>query len=110
MLPPNLADGWKQRWEFSGEYEHIVGHPERPILEEPRRLSWRECALIQTFPRDFEPSGNLEKKFEQIGNAVPPRLAEAVAQHLLSGTGLSSRKPAPNGFGPPEEAPVQLSL
>jgi DNA (cytosine-5)-methyltransferase 1 len=86
----NLADGWKQKWRFSGEYEHIVGHPDRPILEEPRRLSWRECALIQTFPRDFEPVGNIESKFTQIGNAVPPDLAEIIIGHLLSGDGLIS--------------------
>lgn len=89
----DLANGWKQRWDFSGEYEHTIGHPERPILDEPRRLSWRECALIQTFPGGFEPSGDLERKFEQIGNAVPPRLAEAVIQPLISGTGLSPWEP-----------------
>ena len=86
----NLQDGWKQRWDFSGEYEHTEGHPERPVLEEPRRLSWREAALIQTFPHDFEPEGNLMKKFEQIGNAVPPRLARIVLEPLVTGTGLQS--------------------
>lgn len=89
----DLANGWKQRWDFSGEYEHIIGHLERPVLEEPRRLSWRECALIQTFPRVFEPAGDLERKFEQIGNAVPPKLAEAVIQPLINGTGLSPWEP-----------------
>lgn len=84
----NLADGWKQRWDFSGEYEHIVGHPERPKLKEPRRLSWRECARIQTFPHDFEPHGDVESKFEQIGNAVPPLLAKVLVEHLLSERGL----------------------
>ena len=88
MLWSDLANGWKQKWEFSGEYEHIVGHPERPILEEPRRLSWRECALIQTFPRDFEPYGKLEKKFEQIGNAVPPELFRQIVSPIVNGNGL----------------------
>ena len=84
----NLADGWKQRWDFSDEYEHIAGHFERPILEIPRRLSWREIARIQTLPRDFEPTGNVMSKFNQIGNAVPPRLAEILIGHLISGKGL----------------------
>lgn len=89
----DLDNGWKQRWDFSDEYEHIVGHPERPVLDEPRRLSWRECALIQTFPPDFEPSGRLEKKFEQIGNAVPPVLAEAVLKPLINETALFPAAP-----------------
>jgi DNA (cytosine-5)-methyltransferase 1 len=91
----NLADGWKQRWDFSGEFEHIIDHPERPTLDEPRRLSWREAALIQSFPAGFEVLADetkakaLEKKFEQIGNAVPPQLAEAILAPLISGEALA---------------------
>ena len=88
MVWSNLADGFKQKWAFSGEYEHTQGNPERMVLAEPRRLSWREAALIQSFPADFEPSGGLMSKFEQIGNAVPPALMEAVVAPLASGAGL----------------------
>ena len=88
MIWSNLADGFKQKWDFSEEYEHLAFDPSLPVLENPRRLSWREAAAIQTFPPGFEPSGNLEKKFTQIGNAVPPKLMEAVLQGLTSGTGL----------------------
>lgn len=84
----NLQDGWKQKWEFSDQYEHIENQPDRPILKEARRLSWRECARIQTFPHDFEPIGKVESKFTQIGNAVPPLLAKAVFEQLLSAKGL----------------------
>jgi len=84
----NLQDGFKQRWDFSDEFEHLEADPTRPILETPRRLSWRECARIQTFPHGFEPIGDVESKFQQIGNAVPPMLAYAVFKHLLSGDGL----------------------
>ncbi|WP_221048059.1 DNA cytosine methyltransferase [Methylogaea oryzae] len=86
----NLADGWKQKWDFSDEYEHTRNHPERPVLQTPRRLSWRECARIQTFPKGFEPEGGVESKFKQIGNAVPPLLAKVVLEHLISGKGLVS--------------------
>lgn len=86
----NLADGWKQRWDFSDEYEHLAVDPTRPKLEKPRRLSWRECARIQTFTPDFEPIGDTESKFTQIGNAVPPLFAEAIFRHLFSGAGLIS--------------------
>jgi DNA (cytosine-5)-methyltransferase 1 len=84
----NLADGYKQKWEFSGQYEHLEADPARPTLEVPRRLSWRECAAIQTFPKDFEPTGKLEHKFEQIGNAIPPQLFEKMFQGLIDGTAL----------------------
>jgi DNA (cytosine-5)-methyltransferase 1 len=78
----------EQRWDFSGEYEHIKENPNRPVLKEPRRLSWRECAAIQTFPDGFEPVGDLKSKFNQIGNAVPPLLAEIIVGQLLTGAGL----------------------
>ena len=45
-----------------------------------RRLSWREAAAIQTFPSNIEFCGSLDSKYKQIGNAVPVRLAEAVAR------------------------------
>jgi DNA (cytosine-5)-methyltransferase 1 len=88
----NLADGWKQRWDFTDEYEHLIADADRPKLEKPRRLSWRECARIQTFANDFEPFGDTESKFTQIGNAVPPKLAEALFTHLFSGAGLKIHK------------------
>ncbi len=48
-----------------------------------RRLAPRECAAIQTFPRDWEFAGNAASQYRQIGNAVPPVLAEAVGRRLL---------------------------
>lgn len=86
----DLADGWKQRWDFSEEYEHLETDPTRPKLEQARRLSWRECARIQTFPHGFEPVGDIASKFTQIGNAVPPKLAETIFRHLFSGAGLKT--------------------
>jgi len=44
-----------------------------------RRLSWQECAAIQTFPTDMEFVGDLTSKYKQIGNAVPVNLAEQMA-------------------------------
>lgn len=45
-----------------------------------RRLSVRECAIIQTFPEDFIFSGNsLGIMHKQIGNAVPVLLAKQIA-------------------------------
>ncbi|PPK82783.1 DNA (cytosine-5)-methyltransferase 1 [Lacrimispora xylanisolvens] len=47
-----------------------------------RRLSWREAAAIQTFPKDLEFYGDLTSKYKQIGNAVPVTLGEYVANEL----------------------------
>ena len=47
-----------------------------------RRLSWREAAAIQTFPPDLEFSGDLTSIYKQIGNAVPVKLAEFVANYI----------------------------
>ena len=47
-----------------------------------RRLSWREAAVIQTFPKDMEFFGDLTSIYKQIGNAVPVRLAEFVANSI----------------------------
>ena len=69
-------------------------HPSSPSMEKlgpdnwifgngkTRRLSWREAAAIQTFPKDLEFQGNLTSIYQQIGNAVPVKLAEAVATQL----------------------------
>jgi len=58
----------------------------------PRSLSVRECARLQTFPDHFHflgkrTSGGIRRREEvpqytQVGNAVPPRLAEALGVHL----------------------------
>lgn len=47
-----------------------------------RRFSWQETAAIQTFPQDINFSGNLTSKYKQIGNAVPVKLAEVIAEDL----------------------------
>ncbi len=47
-----------------------------------RRMSVRECARIQTFPDSFEFLSTMEENYKMIGNAVPVKLAEAVATQL----------------------------
>lgn len=90
----NLADGSKQRWRFTGRFEHLASDPSRPTLSRPRRLSWRECALLQTFRPDFEPPGSLMRKYELIGNAVPPRLSKVLLEPLVNGAALKENQPS----------------
>lgn len=49
---------------------------------EPRGLSPREAARIQTFPDDFVFYGAQNSWFAQIGNAVPPKLAFAIGREI----------------------------
>ena len=93
MIDSNLADGWKQSWGFTKRYDHVDGHSERPRLKNPRRLTWRECAAIQTFPKEFEPVGSLQSKYKQIGNAVPPTLMEAIVRGITDGSSLQPQPP-----------------
>jgi DNA (cytosine-5)-methyltransferase 1 len=53
-----------------------------PLLEAPsrlRRLTVEEAAILQTFRKGWQFTGSQSARFRQIGNAVPPRLAYAVA-------------------------------
>lgn len=47
-----------------------------------RPISVREAARLQSFPDGFRFSGTMNPAFRQIGNAVPPLLAQAVAEAL----------------------------
>jgi DNA (cytosine-5)-methyltransferase 1 len=48
-----------------------------------RVISAREMARLQTFPDDFIFSGSMKKAMWQIGNAVPPMLAQRIGQALI---------------------------
>mgnify|MGYP002379460238 CR=1 FL=1 len=47
-----------------------------------RRLTVDECLAIQTFPPNYKMAGSTSALFRQIGNAVPARLAAAVAKSV----------------------------
>lgn len=47
-----------------------------------RAVSIREAARLQTFPDSFVFCGTKDSQYQQVGNAVPPILAKAVAEHL----------------------------
>ncbi|HDU8545628.1 TPA: DNA cytosine methyltransferase [Morganella morganii] len=54
------------------------GHP-----TQNRALSLREAACLQTFPMDYLFTGSLQSRARQIGNAVPPKMSEAIAKQII---------------------------
>ncbi len=55
----------------------ILPHPDGK-----RRMTCRELATIQSFPLDYVFVGGISSVCRQIGNAVPPMLAKAVAEQF----------------------------
>jgi DNA (cytosine-5)-methyltransferase 1 len=91
-------------WDKEGPNLTITSLPDDFVhFEQPRSLTVRECARIQTFPdwyrfvgprtvgglrragnpqnREF---GRVVPRYTQIGNAVPVDLARAIGRHLAA--------------------------
>lgn len=66
---PDMVKLGKDKWHFG----------DKGIT---RRLSYKEAAAIQTFPKDMVFCGDLTSKYRQIGNAVPCELACVVGVEL----------------------------
>ena len=65
----HLQEGGKATWDIP--QEHLC------------RLSTGEAAALQTFPVDYPWQGSTSSQFRQIGNAVPPALAAAIAREIV---------------------------
>ena len=59
-----------------------AGHHISQTDGHPVRLTVEQLAALQAFPRDFEFSGTKTQQHRQVGNAVPPPLAEAVGRSI----------------------------
>ena len=63
-----------------------------------RRLTIEECAALQSFPPSHPWRGTKRSKYRQVGNAVPPPMAQAVAEVVMAAdaslTRDSSQTPA----------------
>jgi DNA (cytosine-5)-methyltransferase 1 len=72
MIAPTIT-----RWVFhpgSGRFGHPVT---------PRVITIREAARLQAFPDSFRFTGTYIQQSHQVGNAVPPLLAQRIGEGLL---------------------------
>jgi len=66
-----------------------------PFHWDSRRLRTVELAALQAFPRGYDFVGSRRERVRQIGNAVPPLLAERVVEAMvarLEGTAAARRR------------------
>ncbi|WP_373535160.1 DNA cytosine methyltransferase [Microcoleus sp.] len=83
-LYASYADAFKRQYPGKPSMtvkENHGGTHIHPYLN--RVISAREMARLQTFPDSFIFEGSMKKAMWQIGNAVPPRLAECIGFALI---------------------------
>ena len=77
---------WVDTMEIVPEYHaHLMsgGTPRTGHVPGARRITVEEAALLQTFPQGMHFAGPRSSCYRQIGNAVPPLLAQAIGTELL---------------------------
>lgn len=91
----NIRDLSKDMWDvrkYNKAFERMgsfkpsntidTGHRNYFHYSEPRIPTVRESARIQSFPDSFEILGTRGSQYKQVGNAVPPMLAKAIATEI----------------------------
>ena len=93
-IPKSLMKNYSNRNRcHSGVYRRlswdepsaVIGNYRKNMLIHPsqdRGLSVREAARLQSFPDNYVFSGSIGFKQQQVGNAVPPMLAEAIFSNI----------------------------
>jgi DNA (cytosine-5)-methyltransferase 1 len=75
---------------------------------EPRSLTNRERARLQTFPDDFRFKGSIREVRAQIGNAVPPLGAKLIVETVIEALSAAGVQPKPLKRPPIQPLPADL--
>ena len=80
QLDDPASAAWVERY-----HAHLWqgGAPGWPVPSHLRRITVQEAAALQTFPAGTPWQGRQSAQYRQIGNAVPPLLARAVADSVI---------------------------
>lgn len=90
LLTKSIYSGTWSRIDPSGPARTITTRFDTPssgqftLNDQDRCLTVREAARIQSFPDKFIFYGSKTSQMKQVGNAVPPLLAEKLAQKIMN--------------------------
>ena len=73
----------------------------------PTRLSWRQCAAIQGFPKNYPFQGTTSQIYKQIGNAVSPPVMQKIAENIIPYFDGKNTSPPEKSIKP---EPIQQSV
>lgn len=93
IIPPYRNDAFDDKWRKlipDKPSWTLTAHLSRDTYShihyqsaQARTITVREAARLQSFPDSFEFSGNFGDQYRQVGNAVPPLMARAIAEQLF---------------------------
>jgi DNA (cytosine-5)-methyltransferase 1 len=102
MVPPYRIDTFPNRWwKLRGDFpaRTLMAHLGKDCYShihyddaQARTISVREAARLQSFPDGFVFCGTMNPAFRQIGNAVPPLMAYAMATSIRDSLMAAVRK------------------
>ena len=74
----------RQAWaELGVDGLGVANAPPEPGFSGKPRLTVEMTSKLQSFPSDWKLAGSKTQRYRQVGNALPPKLASAVARSVL---------------------------